>query len=210
MNLSFDRLLDRFGKKSDARRKNEDEEDLELPFDDEQEDEEPPELSLYAVPEKGTKFNRKFIIYSAIGIAVVFMAAFAYGVSTSGTAMKKQATEVKEAVQGEHLNNVPKGYDDSKNKNFQQAEVKKDKAPPPPVTQPAPAAPASYYTPEPTPPPRYTPIPQPQVAQQPVQVQPQQSAQEKIAQQRAKEKLDANKSPIRFKFENSEGEKKAQ
>lgn len=165
------------------------------------------DLSLTAKPEKTTSFNRKTVITAIIVLGVIFASAFVYGISTASNQQKKTKNkEVQPATASQHLQNVPGNYGDSKNGGYSKTDDKTKKIQRPTESeyeqQPSQRQ-TSSYTPSYTPIPHSTYTPSYAPSYTPVPQQTQHSSggmtmEDKIASEKAKEKMTANQSQISF------------
>lgn len=172
-------------------------------------------LKTTAQPEGTTSFNRKTVITSIIVLGAIFAAAFVYGISTASNHQKKaENKEVQSAVTGQHLQNVPKDYgkdtsnsypNNDKNKNKIQRPVDNDSEYSQSASRSTSSNTQSYTEP-------YTRVPQggyrqtndqsytrvPQMQQSQQRASGGMTMEEKIAAEKAKEKMAANQSQISF------------
>jgi len=170
-------------------------------------------LNLTAQPEGTTSFNRRNVLIGLSLVGVLFTGAFIYGISTASNAQKHKNAEstVEAATQTKHLQNAPTGYDDEKSKRYDKKQETKDEKPRDEhkVSRLHDDGSVEYARSAQRSVPAYTPVPQvrpsvqtpvPRVtapasaAAKPSGLTPEQ----KIAAEKAKEKMAANQSPIGF------------
>ncbi len=146
-------------------------------------------------------------------VGVLFTGAFIYGISTASNAQRHKNAEstVEAATQTKHLQNAPTGYDDEKSKRYDKKQEAKDEKPRDErkVSRLHDDGSVEYARPAQRSVPAYTPVPQvrPSVQTPVLRVTAPASAatkpsgltpEQKIAAEKAKEKMAANQSPIGF------------
>lgn len=171
------------------------------------------DLNLTAKPKGTTSFNGKNVMVALAVLGALFTGCFVYGIATASNHQKdKQAqTEVETAADGQqnHLKNAPGSYDDSKAKRYEHEKQQEDKdnkrtrqhqqsddseyerARRTPSYTPVPQSSYRMTTPRPN-------LPANTTARQPVQHG--MTDAQKIQAAKAKEKMEANQSPIGFKL----------
>lgn len=134
----------------------------------------------------GKNFNKKLIYGFAVCIFITFTYALMFGIDSKPKA-KEENENNQIVVKGDHLANVPKKYSDLPKEPTPKKATIKESTPRPNYTVPAP----------------YAPVPStPRMDDRNIgnisAVKPTLTNEEKIRQERLKEKLAANQSPIRF------------
>lgn len=183
-------------------------------------------LSLTAPPEGTRSFNRKNVLIGLSLVGVVFTGAFIYGISSASHTQKdkRESAQVEAApTQAKHLQNAPVDYADEKTRRYERQQAKEERPARDtrkisrlnddgsveyehyererPARRSVPA-----YTPIPSyrPPVQAQPTPRATVpVQAPAHTQTHSglTPEQKIAAEKAKEKMAANQSPISFQLE---------
>lgn len=168
------------------------------------------DLSLTANPKSTTSFNGKNVMIALGLVGTLFTGCFIYGIATASNHQKNKAaqTSVETANDGQqdHLKNAPGSYDDSKTKRYDKEQKDKDKDNQ--KNRHKNTDNDDDYRPAPRPVQAYTPVPQssyrmttprPNIPANPA-VSHGMTEEQKIAAAKAKEKMEANQSPIGFKL----------
>ena len=171
------------------------------------------DLSPVSEPEGTTSFNRKNVIIAITAIGLIFTLAFIYGISSASNGQKnKKNAEVETAATAQHLKDVPSSYSDDKNRQYNKNQDKDKDKNKNKIERPRDndddRRESRSYTPSYTPIPRssyapsYTPIPHVSAPSAPTRNVNSSSGgmtmEQKIAAEKAKEKMAANQSQISF------------